>query len=544
MLKEEIVRFFKGEYLDDWETRKKYSHDASLLEVIPEAVLFPKDVEDIQDLVKFAASEKKNNPSISITARSAGTCMSGGSINESLILDFTKYFNGFSIKGESAEVLPGTYYRDFEKETLKKNLILPCYTASKNLCALGGMIGNNAGGEKTLNYGKMENYIQELEVVLRDGNVYTIKPLNQKELDKKLLQKDFEGDIYRQVYSLIKENYEKIEEAKPKVSKNSAGYYLWNVWDKKVFDLTKLFVGSQGTLGIVTKAQLKLVPVKTKSKLLAIFLKDLTPLADIVGDALKFNPDSIESYDDHTLKLALKFFPELVKSMKISSFFRLMISFIPEALSFLFAGFPKLIVLVEFSGENETEIMQKMTRLEERLKKYNIKTKISQSEEDSQKYWTIRRESFNLLRKHVKGRRTAPFIDDIVILHKHLPVFLPKLRKILDDYNLLYTIAGHAGDGNFHIIPLMNMHDRKNLDYVMEISEKVYDLVSEFKGSITAEHNDGIIRTPYLHKMYSEDILKLFSEVKSIFDPDNIFNPGKKVGGSLDYLRSHIVREY
>ena len=159
---------------------------------------------------------------------------------------------------------------------------------------------------------------------------------------------------------------------------------------------------------------------------------------------------------------------------------------------------------------------------------------------DSEKYWTIRRQSFNLLRKHVRGRRTAPFVDDVIVPPQYLPEFLPKMRKILDDYGLLYTIAGHAGDGNFHIIPLMDMRDTKNMKAIGEVSDKVYDLVLSYHGSTTAEHNDGIIRTPYLLKMFGPEIIALFAKTKNTFDPQNIFNPGKKVGGTKQYMMEHI----
>ncbi|MHB1330542.1 MAG: FAD-binding oxidoreductase, partial [Minisyncoccota bacterium] len=141
------------------------------------------------------------------------------------------------------------------------------------------------------------------------------------------------------------------------------------------------------------------------------------------------------------------------------------------------------------------------------------------------------------------NRRTAPFVDDVVVRPEFMPEFLPKMRKILDDYKLLYTIAGHAGNGNFHIIPLMDMRDRKNIEVIKEVSDKIYDLVHEYEGSITAEHNDGIVRTPYLHKMYSNEVLELFRKTKEIFDQKNILNPGKKVGCTVDYMASHISIE-
>lgn len=541
--KENIRKFFKGEIVDDEASLTTYSHDASLFEVRPKLVLFPKDAEDVRRVVEYVNEHKAADPALSITARSAGSCMSGGSLNESIILDFTKHINGIqNLTASEATVRPGTFYRDFEVETLKIGSILPCYTASKNLCAIGGMILNNAAGEKTLQYGKMENYVKELRVIFTDGKEYDVRPLSKAQLDAKMAQGDFEGNVYKKTFDLIQNNSEVIKKAKPDVSKNSAGYYLWNVWDGETFDMTKLIVGSQGTLGLVTEAKLKLVPVKKTSKLFVIFMKDLKNLGNVVNEILEFGPESVESYDDSTMKLALKFLPEMFKLMKASNFLKLMFSFIPEVFMMLTGGIPKLILLVEFSGDNESEIDEKMLALQKKIAHFKFSTRLTRSESESEKYWTIRRESFNLLRKHVRGTRTAPFIDDVVVKPEHLPEFLPRMRKILDDYKLVYTIAGHAGNGNFHIIPLMDMKLEKNRALITEVSDKVYDLVLEFKGSITGEHNDGIIRTPYIRKMYGDQVYGLFEETKRIFDPHNIFNPGKKVGCTIEYMQSHLAR--
>ncbi|OHB00433.1 MAG: hypothetical protein A3E93_00290 [Candidatus Zambryskibacteria bacterium RIFCSPHIGHO2_12_FULL_43_12b] len=545
-----IKKFFFGEVFTDEKTLSAYSHDASLFEVKPRLVAKPRDAKDVAELVSFVAEKKNTDSTISITARAAGTCMSGGSLNESIILDVNAHMQGIKeFKSKSVRVLPGTFYRDFEKETLKHGLILPCYTASKELCAIGGMIGNNAAGEKTLSYGKMENYIESLNVVFADGKEYEVKPLSRGELEVKMKQGDFEGNIYKKIWDLIQVNKKEIEENRPRVSKNSAGYYLWNVWSPEssgekgrgVFDLTKLIVGSQGTLGIVTEARLRLVPVRKKSKLFVIFMKDLEKLGDLVNEILALSPESVESYDDDTLKLAIRFFPEMLKSMKATSLLGLFWGFVPEMLMVLRGGLPKLILLAEFAGDDEKEIDMKIKELERKVKPYNLRTRFVRSEKESEKYWTVRRESFSLLRKHVHGKRTAPFVDDVVVEPKHLPEFLPKMRKILDEYKLLYTIAGHAGNGNFHVIPLMDMKDKNNVNVITEVSDKIYDLVREYHGSITAEHNDGIVRTPYLGKMYSPRMLEIFQEIKNIFDPKNIFNPGKKVNGSVEYLRSHIA---
>jgi len=544
-LKTEILKFFKGEVMDDEATLKLYSHDASLFEVKPKLVVFPKDAVDLKNLVNWVNENKKNDSTLSITIRAAGSCMAGGPLGESIIVDVMKYMNKIGeIKQDGTVVEPGAYYRDFELKTLEKSLILPCFTASKNMNALGGMIGNNCAGEKTLRYGKMENFILESKVIFADGNEYSIKPLLKPELEFKIKQNDYEGDLYKKLYELITANYELIKRAKPQVSKNSAGYYLWNVWDGKTFDLNKLIVGSQGTLGLVTEAKVKLVRTEPVSKLFVIFLPNLTHIAELVNEILPTNPDSLETYDDATMKLAFRFFPEMLKSMKAKNFFKLILSFIPEGFMMLKQlGIPKMFVLVEYTGQTESEVNEKLNNLENKIKHFGLIMRKTKSEEESKKYWTIRRESFNLLRKHVKGKRTAPFVDDVVVKPEYMPEFLPKMKKILDEYNLVYTIAGHAGNGNFHIIPLMNMHDKGNIEVIKEVGEKIYHLVKEYHGSITGEHNDGIVRTPYLNMMYSPEILELFKKTKEIFDPQNIFNPGKKVNGTLEYLENHLAIE-
>ncbi len=544
----------KGEVYTDEATLVKYSRDASIFEIVPQCVVSPKDVDDIKKLVNWVNANRQYQSDLSITARAAGTDMGGGAINDSIIMDFTAYFNKISQINTNegqintntagyAVVEPGVFYRDFEKETLAKNLILPCYTASKSLNTVGGMVANNSAGEKSLSYGQTKDYVEELNVVLSDGNEYTFGEMDNSQLELKLRLPGFEGEIYRQMFRLIKDNYEIIKKAKPTTSKNSAGYLLWEVWDKARFNLAKLITGSQGTLGLVTKIKYRLVKPKPKSELLVIFMNDLSNLGDVVHAVANHRPESFESFDDHTFKLAMKFLPDMIKRMK-GNLITLGLQFLPEVWMTLTGGIPKLILIAEFTGDTEDEVNAKLLLAQKDVAtRFKLKTHITKSAFEAQKYWTVRRESFNLLRQHTHGLATAPFIDDIIVHPDQLPKFLPELNLILNQYpSLIYTIAGHAGDANFHIIPLMDLTKADQRMIIPKLADQVYDLVLKYKGSITAEHNDGLIRSPYLEKQFGAQVTGLFAKTKKIFDPNNIFNPRKKVGATLEYSLAHIKK--
>ena len=561
MLIDEIKTFFHGDVAADDATLTKFSRDYSIFKVRPQVVVFPRNVEDIKNLVKFVAEKKAKGDDISLTGRSAGTDMTGGPLSQSIIVSFIKYFNHIKriyddpadglVGSDAAEVMvePGVYFRDLEKELTPRGLLYPAYPASKELCALGGMVNNNSGGEKTLAYGKTEDYVRALKIVLSDGEEYTIRPLAGTDLQAKLNEQSFEGDLYRKLYALIDANYDEIMKAKPDVSKNSAGYYLWNVLDKEkgVFDLTKLIVGSQGTLGLLTEAKLGLVKAKKHSRLAVVFLKTLDPAGDLVEEVLKFKPESIESYDDKTIQVAMKFWRQVIGSMK-GNFLKLAWQFLPEAWMVFRGGMPKMIMLIELAGDDEAALVAKLQKLCAAVQRFaeshpGIQVRGLMNEGDEQKYWMIRRESFALLHNNTTGKDTAPFIDDFVVKPEYMHEVLPKVNAILDKYkkDLIYTIAGHPGNGNFHIIPLMDLKDLRVRALIPKISEEVYQLIFRYHGSITGEHNDGLIRTPYLEEMYGPKIVELFVEVKKIFDPLNIFNPGKKVDGSLQYSTEHIA---
>jgi len=540
--KEQIKVFFKGEVEDDAETLDVYSRDASVFRMQPRLVVFPRDVDDVRKLVKFVRKQREEGHRISITARAAGTDMGGGPLSTSIVVVLTRHMHKLKFVGRDyAVVEPGMYYRDFERQTLKHGLIMPSYPASRELCAVGGMVANNAGGEKTLAYGKTERYVREVRMVLDDGEEYLFKPLSRTELNVKKRQQTVEGDVYRKLAQLVFDHEDELKQAKPHVTKNSTGYALWDVYDRErgVFDITKVIVGSQGTLGIITEITFALVKPREHTRLLVIFLNDMAPLADVVNRVREFRPESFESYDDHTFALELKVFPQLVKQLR-GNLFSLARKFLPEFKMMLTGGIPKMVLIAEFAGAAGHEAEVRAREAEAALASLKLRTRVTHTKDEGVKYWIMRRESFNVLRQQLHGLRTVPFIDDFVVRPQVLPKFLPQLYKLLDQEKITYTIAGHVGDGNFHIIPLMDMTKPKSVEIIRRLGQQVYDLVLQYKGSMSGEHNDGMIRGPYLEHMYGNEIYQLFKQTKQIFDPHHIFNPHKKSEVNASFAWAHL----
>lgn len=543
-LEQDIKQFIVGDVDSSDQTKEIFSHDASMFELIPQLVVAPKNSDDVKHLVDYVTKNKQTNPNLSLTVRSGGTCMSGGSVNDSIILDFAKYFNQIY---ETTETLghaqPGVFYKDFELATLEHGAVMPSFPASKDLCTIGGMVANNAGGERSLQFGKTEEFIESLKVILADGKEYEMKALDKEALDQKMSQDDFEGNLYRQVFELVNANYDAIKSAKPGVSKDSTGYHLWNVWDKEtgIFDITRLIVGSQGTLGIVTDITFKLVHAPKTSGTLVLFLRSIDDLGELINKVLTHKPATFEGFDNYTLMLSFKLFPYFHQRIGWWGMIKLAFQLIPDAFK-LMRGIPKMVLLIEFQGDDAEDVAKKVHEMRMDMKEFDHETLFEEDETEakSKKFWIMRRESFNLLRKKVKDKHTAPFMDDLVVPPHVLPKFLPEIRGVIKKYNFLATIAGHMGDGNFHIIPLMNIEKASEKAKLEPAMKEINAIVLKYGGSLSGEHNDGMIRGPWLKDMYGDEVFGYFKKVKEIFDPQNIFNPHKKTDSNWDYSMSHL----
>jgi FAD/FMN-containing dehydrogenase len=544
-----LKEIFKGDLDTTPETLDFYSHDASLFELRPEIVAFPKDADDVKAAVSYVLANKAANPKLSITPRSAGTDMSGGAINESIILDVSRHMTNISeVTPESARVQPGRLYREFDIETKKVGSILPSYPASRGLASVGGMVSNNSGGELGIRYGKTQRYVQEISVVLGDGNEYVVRPLTRSELDTKLAQNDYEGELYRRTFELIDEHYDEIQKARPRVAKDSTGYRLWDVWNREtgMFDLTQLFIGAQGTLGIITDIKFKLVPDPMKHVgTLAVYVRNTENLGGITEKIMSYKPFAVEVFDDKTLMLGIKFIFAFLSRMSFSQWVGMCLRLIPNGLA-LVKGIPKLVLLIEFDGKDQDEVNKRVHEARVGLSEFK---NISYMEEantfkKADKFWKMRQESFNLLRQKVKDKHTAPYIDDFIVPLDKMEELLPGVEAVIKKYNLMGTIAGHLGDGNFHVIPLMKIENPEERAKIEPSMKEVYDIVLRLGGSLSGEHNDGLVRGPWLEAMYGPTILGYMREIKHLYDPQNIFNPKKRTDATWDYSFSKIRQSF
>lgn len=521
---------FNGEVAVSDEARNAVSRDASVFEVKPAGVISPKDTDDIQSVVSWAVRSKQQGHPVHFAPRVGGTCMSGGGLTEGYILNLKSHYNYIGEVDTINRTIwtqTGAMHIDVETKVKQAGLLFAPYTSSRDICGIGGMIGNNASGEQSIKYGATDKNVGRLRVVLGDGNEYTFGPLSRQEVEEKKKQPTYEGEVYRRVTDLIEKNKHIIASRRTHTVKNAAGYPLWELWDEheQTFNLARLFVGAQGTLGVVTEAELKLVRPGKYQRMIVTPISDLDTLAEVVNTTLRYEPITCETFDHYTYELAEQYHPE-------------------DAARAGVAKGKHIVILSVFEGDEQEETDIIAGKAKEALEKLGHETFWIDEQEAIDSFLLIRRKSFKMLLEHpTPHTRAEAFLEDTIVPLEHYGDFLRRLEAILAEYKLIYTYAGHIGAGSIRLVPLINMEADGSAELVMELETKVNDLVLEFGGSISVDHNDGIIRTPYLENQFGTEMIELFTEIKQIFDPEGVFNPGKKIGGTYDYALNHIIRE-
>lgn len=537
-LQEHIV----GEVLSSANIRKYFSTDGGIFELMPSMVVYPKNVSDVRKVTRFSWQLSEKGHILPITARGRGSDQGGAAIGKGIIMVFPAHMNRLlelDTKQKLARMQPGINYLAFQQAMHTHGLFLPPYPSSIDYATIGGAIANNTSGEKTVKYGDMRRYVEGLEVVLADGELIQTSRLNKRDLNRKKGLTNFEGEIYRQLDGLISDNWDLIQQHAeiPGLSKNSAGYALGQVKHKDgSFDLTPLFVGSQGTLGIVTEAIIRLEPYTPKTTLMVICFDNLQEANDAVAEIIKLEPSALEMVDKHLLETIGRISPNRLKGL-------------------IEPPFPEIVLLCEFDDDNARKQSSKTKRIEKLLKGYHTSYKVSDDYDEQQKLWSIRHSAAALIAYADDSMKALPMIEDGVVPREKLHEFIKGIYALFDKYHLEVALWGHAGDANLHLQPFLDLSKVGDRQKVFRLMDEYYDLVLSLGGSTSGEHNDGRIRGSYLPRVYGDDMYQLFQEIKRIFDPYNMLNPGVKVNVdklevskllrheySMDHLADHLPR--
>lgn len=521
-----------GEVLTSVEARRYFSTDASVLTMQPGLIVYPRNTGDMRKVARFCWQLAEKGHRLPITARGRGTDLGGAAIGKGILTVFPAHMNRIlelDTKQRLVRLQPGMTFRSLQDVLQTHGLFLPPYPASYDYSSVGGAIANNSAGEKSIKYGSMRDYVRNLEVVLANGDIIQTKRLNKRELNRKKGQTNFEGELYRQLDGLITDNWDMLQEykqSKASISKNSSGYALADVKQKDgSFDLTPLLVGSQGTLGVVTEAILSLETHMPTTTLVVIECHDIDAAEAVIEKVLPLGPSALEMVDGNLLTSLSRSHPALLKGV-------------------IEAPYPDIVLLAEFNDVNRRKQTAKAKRLPRLLKGAAASVKISENFEEQETLWSIRRSAAAVM-AHVEGGKSAvPVIEDGIVPRDKFKLLLAGLYALLKKYHLEVAVWGHAGDANLHVQPMMDLSQTGDRQKAFKLMDEYHKLVIKLGGTMSAEHNDGRLRTPYLEAQHGKEIYGLFAETKKIFDPHGILNPGVKFDTTPHELVTHLRNHY
>jgi len=519
-----------GEVMDSADARQYFSTDSSILNITPSVVVYPANENDVRKTARFSWQLAERGRIIPITSRGSGTDQTGAAIGSGIVIVFPSHLNRiveFDGKNGDVVVEPGINYGKLQQTLHTHNRFLPPYPASIEYSTIGGAIANNAAGEKSVKYGDTRHYVKALRVVLANGEVIETGPLSKRELSRKLGLTTFEGEVYRAIDALLEDSNEILREIGPSVERNTAGYDLSAIKTKKSFDLTPLFVGSQGTLGIITEAMLQTEIHNNGTTLVVGYFDDLQNVQEAVIALRDLSdlPSSIEMVDDQLINLVNRLNPNLLKNS-------------------LTKPYPKYILFVEFDNANDRLQKRLAKKARKIFEKYAASHQTETEEDKKAELWKIRQATSVILRHVEGGSRPLPVIEDGIVPVDRLEEYISGLYKLFERNHLQISLWGHVGEGNLHVQPFMDLAQVGDRQKVFRLMDEYYNMVIELGGSTSAGHNDGRLRSPYLEKLYGKDAYELFLKVKKIFDPHNILNPGVKTTNNTDSIKDLLRREY
>ena len=509
-----------GEVTASPEVRKHFSQDASILRMAPAIVAYPRNESDVRKTARFAWQLAQRGRPIAITARGGGSDTSGAALGSGIMLVFTAHMNKILALDSRKEVIvvePGATYDKLEQTLYTHGLFFPPYPASQSYATIGGGIANNSIGEKTVKYGTTGDYIKGLRVVLANGEVIETGHLNKRELSRKLGMSTFEGEVYRSLDTLLEENAETLtkEKNRLKMLRNSSGYNVFDVKKNGIFDLTPLFVGSQGSLGIITEATLEVVAHNPVTTAALISLDNLNDLSTILPKILELQPSIFDMVNKSALAQVASVNPNQLKGLLQQ----------PKAAIHLF---------VEFDNAKDGAQKKKVKQLGKIAEKAGGYFKKIDNVDEQEKLWKLRQSVTTILTQPHGQSKAVPVAEDVCVPLANLVEFLHKAADIYKGSGLRASAWGHTGDGVVRMQPVLDLGQLGDRQRLFKIADAVYKAAIDVGGSITASAGDGRVRAPYMGLLYGPEILRLMSEVKKIFDPHDILNPGVKTATLAD----------
>lgn len=504
---------------DDFPTLTAYAVDASIYRMVPKAVVLVESEEDIAKTVSYAVAR-----GIPLTPRAAGTNLTGSAIGAGIILDVSRLNRILEVNREErwARVQPGVVLAELNKQLARQDLLFGPDPSSGDMCKLGGMLANNSSGPHTLRYGAVKDNVHRLRMCLTSGTWLDAQSYG---LDDPALERLLSTiPALRDIFVLVQSQASLISSKKPTVSKNSCGYNLFGLVDSLGvgrLDLPKLFVGSEGTLGVVSEATLKLVE-KPKATLTAlIHFRHLEEVGDAVPRLLELGPSALEVMDANTLNLIGRTQHGIPADAAAT-------------------------LLVELDADSlDVDLHERAEQMAAACRPYKLASEptLAFDPERREQLWKARKALYPTLYRFDPRKKPINFVDDVVVRAERISELIRYLEEFFEGQRVPVAIFGHIGNGNAHIVPLLNVNDRSDFEKMVQGYHEIHSAVlNRFGGSICGEHGDGRVRAEYVRKMFGEELYALFVQVKKTFDPGNILNPGIKISAAsfaehIDYTR-------
>jgi len=503
----------------DLQSRLLYANDASIYEELPRGVAYPKSSTQIQDLVRRA-----NRKSFSITPRSAGTSLAGQATGNGVIMDVSRHMTSIlnlNPTQKSTRVQPGVIRDLLNRQAAKYNLLFGPDTATTNRCMLGGMIGNNSCGSFSIKHKTTREHILEIEAVLSDGSKAVFKPLTSGELEQKRQLNNLEGHIYRGMLRLIENNRNKIPDAypHPDIIRRNTGYALDKLCEMqpfnpggRLFNLAELLCGSEGTLAITASAKVNLADIDPCQTVTVPHFSSLRKAMEAAVRAVELEPAAVELVD-HIILDATKGNIEQRDNR------------------FFLDGEPKYILIIQFEGKDNDEIRKKAEYLAGLLVDDGSAeaSPVIQKDEEIARVWELRKAGLGLLMGLGADERSPSFCEDTAVRVQDLPDYVDDFQKILDKHQTSCVFYAHASVGELHLRPVIDITKPAGIQKMKTMADEIAKLVQKYNGSLSGEHGDGRVRSPYIEKVLGKEMMPLLRKVKEIWDPNYIFNPGKIV---------------